>query len=179
MAVHRQISPWLPVLLVAFLAGMNVTQTASPQPPEGRTAPAMVRFYGVGPAGMSAPENPLATGFALDSSASFDPGSRESGVDARPEEAEYAGRTLKENPVPLTIPHEDTSQRRRDSFGLEFDEYRCERHGFVYTTKGRCVVPVWRHTTRLPRNRPGPRIENRAQSKKFANTRMNRPGFSR
>ena len=165
MAVHRQISPWLPVLLVAFLAGMNVTQTASPQPPEGRTAPAMVRFYGVGPAGMSAPENPLATGFALDSSASFDPGSRESGVDARPEEAEYAGRTLKENPVPLTIPHEDTSQRRRDSFGLEFDEYRCERHGFFHTAEGRCVAPARWHKIWLSRGRPGLRTRDRTHDR--------------
>jgi len=140
-------------------------QAASPQPPDGGKEPAMVRFYGVGPTGMSAPEDPLATGFALDSSASFDPAARESGAADQPEEAADPGLTLIENPAPLTTRLEYPSQRRRDYFRREFDEYRCERHGFVYTTKGRCVVPVWRHTTRLSRNRPGPRIENRGQSK--------------
>ena len=67
MAVHRQMSRWLPALLVASLAGGIGMQTASSQPPDGGKEPAMVRFYGVGPTGMSAPEDPLATGFALDS----------------------------------------------------------------------------------------------------------------
>jgi len=133
-------------------------QVASPQPPEGGTAPALVRFYGVGPAGTSAPENPLATGFALDSSASFDPASRDSGAAARPEEAADTGRTLHEDPAPPGSHTEYTGQRRRDFFRSEFDELRCERHGFFYTADGRCVVPAWRHPIRmsgdLPRSRP-------------------------
>jgi hypothetical protein len=157
MAVHRQKSRWLPVLLVASLAGGLGMQVASPQPPDGGTEPAMVRFYGVGPAGMSAPENPLATGFALDSSASFDPASRESGAAAQPEEAADTGRTLHKNPAPQTIHTEYTGQRRRDFFRWGFDELRCERHGFFYTADGRCVVPAWRHTTRMPRDLPGSR----------------------
>jgi hypothetical protein len=171
MAVHTQMANWLPALLVASLAGGIDMQAVSAQPPDGGKEPAMVRFYGVGPMGMSAPENPLATGFALDSSASFDPAARDSGAAAQPDEAPDPGLNLIENPAPLTTRLEYPSQRHRDFFRREFDEYRCERHGFVYTKKGRCVVPVWRHTTRLPRNRPGPRVENRELT-------GNRPRFS-
>jgi len=185
MAVYRQMSHWLPAVLVASLAGGIDMQAASSQPPEGGTAPAMVRFYGVGPTGISAPENPLATGFALDSSASFDPAVRERDAAARLEEAADTGLTPHENPAPLTIRQEYPSQRYRDSFRRNFDEYRCERHGFFYTAEGRCIVPVRRHTPRLSRNRPGPRHwhmkhgEKSGQSKNFANTTRNRPGFSK
>jgi hypothetical protein len=157
MVVHGKISRWLPALLVASLTGGIDMQTASSQPPEGGREPAMVRFYGVGSTGMSAPENPLATGFALDSSASFDPAAQENGAAAQPEEGADTGLTLHENPAQLTIRLEYPSQRRLDSFRRELDEYRCERHGFIYTTEGRCVVPVRRNTSRLSRNRPGPR----------------------
>lgn len=160
MAVHRQMSHWLPAMLLASLAGGIDMQAASPQPPEGRTEPAMVRFYGVGPSGRSAPEDPLATGFALDSSASFDPAARVSDAAAQPEEAADTRQTLHKHSPPLTNRLEYPSQRRRDSFSREFDEYRCERHGFFYTADGRCVVPAGRHITRLPHDRPGPRSRN-------------------
>lgn len=160
MAVHRHMSRWLPALLVAFLAGGIEMQVASPQPPAGGKAPAMVRFYGVGPAGMSAPEDPLATGFALDSSASFDPAAREGGAAARPEEAAEAGRTRHGNTAPLTIRREYPGRRYWDSFDRDFEEYRCERHGFFYTADGRCVVPAGRHTTRMFRGRPGPKARH-------------------
>ncbi|HYQ73459.1 MAG TPA: hypothetical protein VET88_16235, partial [Gammaproteobacteria bacterium] len=91
MEVHRQMTHWLPAALVAFLAGGIEMQAALPQPPQGGTVPAMVRFYGVGPTGVSAPENPLATGFALDSSASFDPAVRERDAATRPEAAADTG----------------------------------------------------------------------------------------
>jgi hypothetical protein len=114
----------------------------------------MVQFYGVDRTGMSFPENPLGSGFALDSSASFDPASRESGATAQPEEAVDAGRTRHENPVSLTIRLVYPNQRRRDSFRRELDEFQCERHGFFYTARGRCVVPAWRQSTRISGDHP-------------------------
>lgn len=156
MAVYRQMSRWLPALLVASLAGGIEMRVASPQPPEGRAAPAMVRFYGVDRSGMSAPENPLASGFALDSSSPFDPASRESGATAQPGKAGDALPPQSENPELLTIRLEYPSQRRRDSFRRKLDEFQCEHHGFFYTAGGWCVFPAWPRTTRLARDHPGP-----------------------
>ena len=156
MAVHRQTTHWLPALLAASLAGGIGIRTALPQPPEGGTVPAMVRFYGVGPTGVSAPENPLATGFALDSSASFDPAVRERDAADRPEEAANRGPTPHDDHARPAIRRQYPVQRRQDPFGREFDEYRCERHGFFFTAAGRCVAPVRRHTTRMFHGRHGP-----------------------
>lgn len=155
MAVQRRLSRWLSALLVASLAGGIEMRAAAPQPPQGGTAPAMVQFYGVDRTGMSFPENPLGSGFALDSSASFDPASRESGAAAQPKEAVDAGQTRHENPVSLTIRLVYPSRQRRRSFRSELDEFQCERHGFFYTAGGRCVVPAWQRASRLPRGHPG------------------------
>jgi hypothetical protein len=149
---------WLPALLVISLAGGIEMRAAAPQPPErGAAAPAMVRFYGVDRSGMSTPENPLATGFALDSSASFDPASRSSGTAGQPE---AAGQTLHENPAPRSIRMEYTSQRPLDSFRRELDEFQCQRLGFFYSANGRCVIPAWRRITRIPRDHPDPRLRH-------------------
>jgi hypothetical protein len=158
-------SHWLSALLVASLAGGIEMRVAAPQPPQGGAASAMVQFYGVDRTGMSFPENPLATGFALDSSASFDPESPESGAAAQPEQAGYAGQTRHGNPAQLSIRLEYPSQRRRDSFRRELDEFRCENHGFFYTAGGRCVVPARQRTTRFPRNRPVARTRHVTQER--------------
>jgi hypothetical protein len=171
-------SHWLPPLLVVSLAGGIGIRAASPQPPKGWETPSMVQFYDVGPTGMSAPENPLASGFALDSSASFEPVSRSNGAAAQSEEAADTGRPLQENPAPLTIRLEYTNQRRRDSIRRQFDEFQCERHGFFYTAGGRCVLPARRHTTRIPRNHPDPR--HRHMTRKRARSRPSAsPGDTR
>ena len=151
MSVHRRTSHWLPALLVLSLASGIAMRAAAPQPPQSGTAPAMVRFYGVDGAGMSAPENPLDSGFALDSSASFTSVSRSSGA---PGQAEEAGQTRQEHSVPLSIRLEYPSQRRKDSFRRQFDEFQCERHGFFYTARGRCVVPARRQSTRISGDHP-------------------------
>jgi hypothetical protein len=107
-------------------------------------------FYRLDAAGKPVRENPVRSGFALDSTASYEP--------------PQPGRQGRAAPVIVVTPDRPRTSIRieipvrpdRRSFDGAFRAFRCERHGFFFTSEGRCVVPAFGRRM-VPRARPQPR----------------------
>lgn len=131
--------------------------------PAPSTTPAMAAFYTVNRDGRTVPENPLASGFALSSSGSFDLSHAEENT-GKPEpiEDDVAGQSGNgsklqsvhiQHRLPVTIRIEIKTKHRKKSFDRKYAEFRCERLGFFYTSDGRCVIPATDRVTPVSRRR--------------------------
>jgi hypothetical protein len=111
----------------------------------------MAAFYRIGPDGRGVPENPLASGFAVDSTGSHAPAPQSSPGVGRP----LVIRQLRAAPTPLRIEISLPGQSGKDGFDRRFEAFRCERHGFFYTAEGRCVAPAGKRSTGMVHGRGG------------------------
>jgi hypothetical protein len=118
-------------------------------PPEAPTEPALAVFYRVGRDGESVPENPVVSGFALGSTSSYDLPSRVSEAQ-RPPSAMFVLAPRRPVTIRIDIPHASNKGR----VNSDFDAFSCERYGFFYTSKGRCVLPPLKRRTGIPHAHP-------------------------
>ncbi len=132
---------WLGLCSPVNLA--EIYEASQLRPPETPTDPAMAAFYTVNRDGESVPENPLESGFGVSSTGSYDLRRRA----AKDEQSASwgDGRTVLLPVIirsPVSIRIEPGAQYRKRSLDSRFDAFRCERHGFFYTSAGRCVIPA-------------------------------------
>lgn len=107
-------------------------------PPGAAAQPAMAAFYRVNPGGELVAENPLASGFAVDSTAAHDAPQPASGVGPA-----ASVRYLLAKPRHFSIRIELPQASGARTGASDFDAFRCEHYGFFYTSAGRCVVPAF------------------------------------
>ena len=108
------------------------------RPPAATSEPGLAAFYRVAPGGELVIEDPLASGFAVDSTASHDSTQRSAGRRGR------AGvRYLLARPQLPRIRIDIVRPSRVDASAADFEAFRCERYGFFYSSRGACVLPAF------------------------------------
>lgn len=116
---------------------------------EIRRSPTMAVFYSVAADGRSVRE-------AVDVLVIADP-------DASPSRTVVTGRPkARQKPQPKKVRLEVVTISVEPTRKYSFAEYRCERYGFYYTSKGECVVPAWPHRHAMQRAIYKGALHNRA-----------------
>jgi hypothetical protein len=132
-----------------------VDVTELQQPDSSRAA--MAGFYTVTPDGETTREDPLESGFATSAGSDFDPERAvEAGTEpATPEkDSKEESSTKKKKPETRTI---RIRVKRKPPQRNLADQFQCERHGFYYTTDGRCILPAYSYPQVTPLPKPGMR----------------------
>ncbi|MGD2075852.1 MAG: hypothetical protein PVI91_00410 [Gammaproteobacteria bacterium] len=126
------------LVAVAALVRVGTCTAQGPGPAERSKQPGMAVFYRLNAAGELVPENPVRSGFALDATATYD-------APQPPDRPAPPALVIVAPPDPgrarLRIEIPRTAAKR--SFHSELEAFRCERHGFFFSTSaGRCVAPA-------------------------------------
>ena len=144
MVSHRCASAWVPIL-AGLLLPVSVGAVAEIYPVEqlrpsaATRQPGMAAFYRVAPGGELVVEDPLASGFAVDSTGAYDSPRQPAGT-----AGSSAVRYLHARPRPLRIRIDIGRPSGVDSRAADLEAFRCERYGFFYSSQGSCVIPAFK-----------------------------------
>lgn len=158
MDTHHPIPGMSLVLVIALgsclpVATAEIYDASQLRAPETGSGSTMANFYTVNPDGESVREDPVESGFALTASGSFDPAQRQATIDEEKNKADKkdeATSPASSRSSTKIIVKKTTRRKSKRSFLKSYKEVQCERHGFFYTSDGRCVVPATRRVIRHP-----------------------------